>query len=195
MTDSARALGGREAAGRDPIDIVKAALARRTAANASFFGAEAERTAALCHRMAERFARDGRLVALGRTPAACSDVSHVAVEFVHPVIVGKRALPALGLAAGSGSLRRQAELVLEPPDIVIAFGADDDASGETREALEVARERGCLTIAYGAAGAAWDFPVETPDPFVRQEIAETHYHVLRELVERVGVAEEPEEVA
>lgn len=181
MSDSARALGD-GGAGADPIGIVKAALARRTAANASFFGAEAERTAALCHRMAERFARDGRLVALGRTPAACSDVRHVAVEFVHPVIVGKRALPALGLASGSGSLPRQAELVLEPADIVIAFGADDDATGEVGEALVVARERGCLTIAYGAAGAEWDFPVEATDPFVRQEIAETHYHVLWELV-------------
>ena len=44
--------------------------------------------------MAERFARGGRLLALGRSPAARSDARHVAVEFVHPVIVGKRALPA-----------------------------------------------------------------------------------------------------
>lgn len=184
MSDSARALGDGGVADqdRDPIAIVKAALARRTSANASFFGAEAERTAALCHRMAERFARGGRLVAFGRTPPACSDVRHVAVEFVHPVIVGKRALPALGLTSGGGPLPRQAELVLEPDDIVIGFGADDDASGETREALEVARERGCLTVAYGAVGTEWDFPIEATDPFVRQEIAETHYHVLWELV-------------
>jgi D-sedoheptulose 7-phosphate isomerase len=182
VSDSARAFGGAESAGSDPIDVVKAALARRTAANESFFTAEAERTAALCHRMAERFARDGRLVAFGCTPAACSDVRHVAVEFVHPVIVGKRALPALGLASGGGPLPRQADLVLEPDDIVIAFGADDDATGETRDALAIARERGCLTIAYGADAAEWDFRVETSDPFVRQEVAETHYHVLWELV-------------
>jgi D-sedoheptulose 7-phosphate isomerase len=48
--------------------------------------------------MAERFAREGRLVAFGATPADRSDARHVAVEFVHPVIVGKRALPALGIA-------------------------------------------------------------------------------------------------
>ena len=73
-------------------------LAARTKANALFFEREAERTARLCHRMAERFARGGRLVALGLSPQARSDVRHVAVEFVHPVIVGKRALPAIGLA-------------------------------------------------------------------------------------------------
>ena len=49
--------------------------------------------------MAERFARGGRLIALGTSPAARSDVRHVAVEFVHPVIVGKRALPAIGARA------------------------------------------------------------------------------------------------
>ena len=50
--------------------------------------------------MAERFARGGRLVALGSSPAARSDARHVAVEFVHPVIVGKRALPAIGIVDG-----------------------------------------------------------------------------------------------
>ena len=43
--------------------------------------------------MAERFARGGRLIAVGASPGARSDARHVAVEFVHPVIVGKRALP------------------------------------------------------------------------------------------------------
>ena len=56
--------------------------------------------------MAERFARGGRLIAAAFSPAARSDVRHVAVEFVHPVIVGKRALPALGLTGESGGLGR-----------------------------------------------------------------------------------------
>ena len=74
--------------------------------------------------MAERFARGGRLIALGRSPAARSDARHVAVEFVHPVIVGKRALPALALAGEGGPLAEQAELAVEPDDIVIGFGSD-----------------------------------------------------------------------
>ena len=60
---------------------------------------------ALCDGMAERFVRGGRLLAVGATPAARSDVRHVAVEFVHPVIVGKRALPALGLASRAAARR------------------------------------------------------------------------------------------
>ena len=124
-----------------------AALAERTRANAEFFEAEAERLARLCHRMAERFARGGRLIAFGRSPAARSDARHVAVEFVHPVIVGKRALPALapggrGRAAGAS----RCALVAEPDDIAIGFGAARTAARPPRRS--VARERGCLTLAF-----------------------------------------------
>ena len=83
-------------------------LRERTEANERFFAAEAERIARLCHRMAERFARGGRLLALGRSPAARSDARHVAVEFVHPVIVGKRALPAHRRSRGEGGDARRA---------------------------------------------------------------------------------------
>ena len=47
--------------------------------------------------MSERFLKGGRLLAFGRGPYA-TDAQHVSVEFVHPVIVGKRALPALDLS-------------------------------------------------------------------------------------------------
>jgi len=154
------------------------AMAERSESNAAFFATEAERLASLCHRMAERFARGGRLVAFGSTPAARSDVRHIAVEFVHPVIVGKRALPAIGLAAESGSLRRQVHLLAEPDDIAIGFGGEP----EVASAIGVARERGCLTIAFSGAGADWEFSPPAGDPSVRQELVETLYHVLWELV-------------
>ncbi|MDQ2894911.1 MAG: phosphoheptose isomerase, partial [Actinomycetota bacterium] len=48
-------------------------LTRRTEANRVFFVAEADRLARVCHQMAERFARGGRLVAVGRCAAARSD--------------------------------------------------------------------------------------------------------------------------
>ena len=93
-----------------------AALAanRRREANASWFAAEADRLARLCGEMAERFARGGRLLATGDV----SDSRHVAVEFVHPVIVGKRALPALAVTA------RELALHAEPDDMVIGFGVE-----------------------------------------------------------------------
>jgi D-sedoheptulose 7-phosphate isomerase len=157
-------------------------LAERTEANRAFFGASAGQVAHCCHRMAERFARGGRLVALGRSPAARSDVRHVAVEFVHPVIVGKRALPAIGLSQEGGSVAGQVDLVAEPNDIAIAFGTDEPDGTEAVEALALAARRGCQTIAFSPCGAEWEFEPPSQDPFVRQELAETLYHVLWELV-------------
>ncbi|MGZ4296096.1 MAG: SIS domain-containing protein [Solirubrobacteraceae bacterium] len=165
----------------DPAAHLAVLLAARTEANARFFDAEAERLARLCHLMAERFARGGRLVALGRSPAARSDARHVAVEFVHPVIVGKRALPAMGLAGEGGNLAAQVALLARPDDIAMAFEAEA-ADGEAAAALAAARERGCLTIAFAAAGAEWEFAPPTADPAVAQELVETLYHVLWELV-------------
>jgi D-sedoheptulose 7-phosphate isomerase len=130
-------------------------------------GVEVERLARLCERMAERFLRGGRLIALGGSPADWSDARHVAVEFVHPVIVGKRALPALALT-------RDVALMAEPEDMVIGFGPVADELAE-------ARSRGCLTIGFGA-GAEWDFEPPSDDPFVRQELIETLYHMLWEHV-------------
>jgi D-sedoheptulose 7-phosphate isomerase len=163
--------------------VVSDTLARRIEerrdAGRRFFAADADRIARLCHRMAERFARGGRLVALASSPAARSDARHVAVEFVHPVIVGKRALPALALAGEGGPVPAQAELVCEPGDIVMAFGSERDVS----EALAAARERGCLTVAFSSgAPAEWVLEPPSDDPFVRQELVETVYHVLWELV-------------
>jgi D-sedoheptulose 7-phosphate isomerase len=156
---------------------VAALMQERDRAARAFFPAHAERIARLCHQMAERFARGGRLLALGEDPVARSDVRHVAVEFVHPVIVGKRALPAIGLGPEGGSIACQAKAMAEPDDIAIAFGA-----GELAPAVAAARDAGCLTVAFGAAGAQWSLEPPSTDPHVRQELVETTYHVLWELV-------------
>ena len=162
-------------------DRLAALLEERTEANRRFFESEAERLARLCHLMAERFARGARLIAFGRSPAARSDARHVAVEFVHPVIVGKRALPAMGLAGEGGDLETQVELIAAADDIAMAFGAEEDG-GEAGRALALARARGCLTIGFCDCGAEWEFEPPSADPFVRQELVETLYHVLWELV-------------
>jgi D-sedoheptulose 7-phosphate isomerase len=160
---------------------LSALLSERTEANARFFEESAERLARLCHQMAERFARGGRLIAFGRTPAARSDARHVAVEFVHPVIVGKRALPAIGLAGEGGDIAAQVSLIAAPDDVAIAFGADE-GNGGAAGAIAVTRERGCLTIAFSRAGAEWQFEPPTSAPYIRQELVETLYHILWELV-------------
>jgi D-sedoheptulose 7-phosphate isomerase len=147
---------------------VEALLERRTVANERFFRDESARIAELCGLLAERFLAGGRLLACGASAHDRSDARHVAVEFVHPVIVGKRALPALCLGPD------ELELLAEPADTVIVFGA----VGPVR----AVRARGCLTIAFEPGAAEWVFGPPTDDPFVRQELAETLYHVLWELV-------------
>ncbi len=144
-------------------------LLERAEASARFFEPNAERIARLCRAMAERFLDGGRLLAFGTSGPARSDVRHVAVEFVHPVIVGKRALPALGLTDPS-----ELSLLARPQDIVMAF--------EAGALLGDLRERGCLTIAFSQVGAEWELVPPSPDPFVCQELVETTYHVLWELV-------------
>lgn len=105
--------------------------------------------------MAQRFARGGRLLALGTGPAA-ADAAHVVVEFVHPVIVGKRALPALALPDG-GSAATVA-LFGNPDDIALAF-SPDGGSPVLAEALSTAVGKGLLTVALlggdGGPSARW----------------------------------------
>jgi D-sedoheptulose 7-phosphate isomerase len=162
-------------------ELTELRLEQRRDAGERFFGAHAAALASLCHRMAERFARGGRLIAVGISPAARSDVRHVAVEFVHPVIVGKRALPALGLTGESTRLERELDLTVSAEDIVIAFGEPADGP-ELAATVSRARTRGCETIAFAALGAEWELEPPVSDPFVRQELVETAYHVLWELV-------------
>jgi D-sedoheptulose 7-phosphate isomerase len=161
--------GGAAAAGQ----ALQALLQERTEANRRFFADEAPRLAQLCHLMAERFARGGRLVACGTDPAARSDARHVAVEFVHPVIVGKRALPAIALGVGD------LELLCRADDVVMLFGG---AGRREADAIRAVRGLGALTVSFAVAGAEWELAPPSADPFVAQELVETLYHVLWELV-------------
>jgi D-sedoheptulose 7-phosphate isomerase len=172
-------------------ELLELRLAERRQISERFFAGEAQNIARLCHRMAERFARGGRLIAIGLSPADRSDVRHVAVEFVHPVIVGKRALPALGLTGESGRIAQELDLIASSEDIVIAFGDGSDGAGrggrgsggaQLADAVGVARGRGCLTIAFAPIRAEWTLEPPCSDPFVAQELTEVTYHVLWELV-------------
>ena len=166
----------------------------------TFFDREAERLAELCHLMARRFARGGRLIAFG-AGAAATDAQHVAVEFVHPVIVGKRALPALALVNDvsmlgaamvdpDGLFARRLEIVGTPEDIAIGMmhGVDDPGATAVAVALKQASAQGMLPLWLGvdadvdAGTTEHRFAVASDDPFVVQEIHETLYHVLWELV-------------
>src|SRR6202030_975621 len=108
----------------------------------AFFSREAARLAQACRSMSERFLRGGRLLAFGRGPYA-TDAQHVSVEFVHPVIVGKRALPALDL---SMLFRPWLETILCPDDIVMGFGPPE-GDPEVSTSLASAQKRQAMTFA------------------------------------------------
>jgi len=154
-----------------------AAFSERNAAFEDFFSREAPRLAKASQEMAQRFLRGGRLLAFGR--GACStDAQHVSVEFIHPVIVGKRALPALDLSAAFGPW---VEALVRPEDIVIGFGPPG-GDPEVTSALRTAESRGAMTLALPGARGSYAFEAPALHPFVHQELTEILYHTLWETV-------------
>ena len=142
-----------------------------------FFARESTRLAAACREMADRFLRGGRLLAFGRGPCV-TDAQHVAVEFVHPVIVGKRALPALDI---SPMFRPWLEAILQPSDIAMGFGPPE-GDPEVAAALRAAHLRGAMTFALPGTSGSYAAARATADPFVHQELVEILYHTLWESV-------------
>lgn len=123
------------------------------AAGDAFFDARAAELATLCWGMARRFHRGGRLLVWAPSGPGFTDAQHNAVEFIHPVLVGKRALPAIAVRD-----RAQLDVIAREADIRLELeGSRLSAEGMR---LEVA----------------------TDDPLVAQEVLETAYHELWELV-------------
>ncbi|HKY77945.1 MAG TPA: SIS domain-containing protein [Acidimicrobiia bacterium] len=168
----------------------------------SALSAEAGAIANACADMAARFHAGGKLVVFGNG-AGATDAAHVAVEFVHPVIVGKRALPALSLSNDAAALTGLAErhglagiyaaqlaLVADSGDIALGICGTGPVESVLRGLAE-ARRLGLLTVALtgrdpGGAGVAIPadhlLRAESDDPRIVKEIHVTMYHVLWELV-------------
>ena len=142
-----------------------------------FFARESVGIAEASRAMAERFLGGGRLLAFGRGPYS-TDAQHVSVEFVHPVIVGKRALPALDL---SPMFRPWLEALVHPEDIVMGFGPPD-GDPEVQRALTEARARGAMTIALPGSEGDYACTPGIQHPFAHQELIEILYHTLWETV-------------
>jgi D-sedoheptulose 7-phosphate isomerase len=156
---------------------IESRLRERNQLLESFFAIEAPRLAEACREMSERFLRGGRLLAFGRGPYA-TDAQHVSVEFVHPVIVGKRALPALDLSLAFAPWLKT---LAQADDMVMGFGPPE-GDREVWAALEAASQRGAMTFALpGATGSYFAAPA-TRDPFIHQELIEVLYHTLWETV-------------
>lgn len=152
-------------------------LLERNRVSQAFFPRQAPRLAEACQEMAKRFLDGGRLLAVGRGPYA-TDAQHVSVEFVHPVIVGKRALPALDLSLAAGPWVRA---LVRPKDLVMGFGPPE-GDPEVRAVLQEARRAGAFTFALPGTSADYAIEPASTDPFIHQEMIEVLYHTLWETV-------------
>jgi D-sedoheptulose 7-phosphate isomerase len=164
--------------------------------------AEAEAIVRTCRAMAARFHQGGRLLTFGHGMSS-ADAHHIAVEFAHPVIVGKRTLPAIALAndvatfsgpahvASGETFAHQLRHLALPQDIVMAISADGDAELDMLRGLETARDWGLLTIALTpsasvlvrkASNVDHVLMVEAADPAIVRELQVMMYHLISELV-------------
>lgn len=183
------------------MNLVTARFEQSMSVPETFFTAEAERIAEACWAMARRFHQAGRLLAFG-DGAGATDAQHVSVEFVHPVIVGKRALPALALTNDSATITglmaggniempfvRQLKILARPQDIAMGF-SQGGSSTNVIAGLALARQMGLLTLGLAGGNGGqlnqaepdFSFIVHSHDPLVIQETHETLYHILWELV-------------
>jgi D-sedoheptulose 7-phosphate isomerase len=182
-------------------DSVAAAFERRVAP-ARHLVEHASEVADAAFSMAVNFHHGGKLLAFG-IGSASTDAQHVAVEFVHPVIVGKRAFPAISLttdiatqtaiAARAGMAEvfaHQLGKLAEPGDIALGISPDGNCPS-VLAGLAAARKAGLLTVALAghgggaiAANSAADHLLiaGSADPRVIKEIHVTMYHLLWELV-------------
>ena len=165
-----------------------------------FFRAEADRIEALARAMAAAFERGARLFVMGNGGGA-TDAQHVAVEFCHPIIEKRRALPAIALTTDTALLTAisndrdfakvfgdQLRTLARPGDMALALSTSGH-SPNLVHALEVAREGGLLTIAFtgkdgGRLESLADHAFVVPS-FSIHRIQETHvalYHVVWDLV-------------
>ncbi len=124
-----------------------------------FIETHADALVACAHSLAERFRAGGRLYVAGNGGSAC-DAQHVAVEFQHPIVEKRRALPAQALPADVAMLTAvgndtdfsrtyadQIELLARPGDVLLGVSTSGTSTNVNR-ALRAARAKGLLTVGF-----------------------------------------------
>jgi D-sedoheptulose 7-phosphate isomerase len=179
----------------------KAAESRRT--QGEFFQEHAGSIVSCASAMAKEFDAGGRLFVLGNGGSAC-DALHVAVEFMHPVLAKRGALPAIALPADIAGLTaagNDADFSLAFAEQLLVLGKAGDMvlgistsgrSANVNRALQAARERSMLTIGFsgrdGGRMPDWCdfcFTVRSFSIHRTQEVHGTLLHVLWDLIHLV----------
>lgn len=188
-------------------DALRASVARKVqdsvAVKTAFFAANADDLIGMAQALAEIYRRGGRLFTMGNGGSSC-DAAHLAVEFLHPITVGRPSLPAhqlgaeLPMATAIGNdvgfdavFSRQLDALARPGDALFGFSTSG-GSKNLLTAYRKARSLGLVTfgLSGGDGGAMAATPglvdhclvVDTPSVHRVQEVHVAAYHVLWDLV-------------
>jgi len=153
------------------------------------------------------FKRGGKLIVMGNGGSA-ADSQHFAAEIVSRFRMERPALPALALSTDTSILtaigndygfdvvfRRQVEALALPADMVVGISTSGNSTN-VRKALQLAREKGCRTVALlgrdgGNIKDVCDLALVVPsDDTPRiQEGHITIIHIVCDLVEKAMFGE------
>jgi D-sedoheptulose 7-phosphate isomerase len=168
-----------------------------------FFAESAERIVACATAMADAFEKGARLFVMGNGGSA-SDAQHVAVEFMHPIIERRAALPALALGCEVSlvtaisndkdfalAYAQQLRLLARAGDMALGISTSGKSASVNR-ALQAARELGLVTIGFsgrdgGRMPELCDHCFTVPSFSIHriQETQETLLHVLWDTIHLV----------
>src|SRR5262245_945174 len=191
----------------NPRDAILRKVGESIDAKRQFFEENAMRIGDMCRTMARRFVDGGKLFVMGNGGSAC-DALHIAVEFKHPIIEKRRPLPCDALMCDIATVSaisndqdfsrifvNQLRLLAQPGDMALGISTSGK-SPNLIYALEAARDRGLMTIAFsGKDGgrlpeiAEYCFTVPSFSIHRIQEVHATLIHVLWDMI-HVAIGEE-----
>ncbi len=165
-----------------------------------FFTAQSPRIAQCCQAMANAFDNGARLYVMGNGGSSC-DATHMAVEFMHPIIEKRPALPAIALTTDTAMLTaigndqdfslayvQQLQMLARPGDMAMGISTSGK-SANVHRALQTAREMGMMTIGFagkdgGRMPPICDYCFVVPSFSIPriQETQETLLHIMWDLV-------------
>ena len=175
----------------------------------SFFAEQGTRIADCARAMAAAFDRGARLFAMGNGGSAC-DAQHAVVEFMHPIVEKRPALPAIALCSDStllsavgndedfsAAFARPLRLLARPGDVALGISTSGKSSNVNR-AMQAAREMGLTTVGLtgkdgGRMRELCEFCFVVPS-FSIHRIQETHETLLHVLWDAVHLVRGQEDV-
>lgn len=172
-----------------------------------FFSKYAEQIEAMARAMAQRFQQGRKLLVMGNGGSLC-DALHFSVEFTHPIIEKRRALPVIPLMTDIATMTaigndqdyarvfvNQLSLLGQPNDMALVVSTSGK-SANLIYAMEAARERQMLTIAWlgkdgGRLADMVDYSFVVPSYSIHriQEVHATLVHVAWDLI-HIALGEE-----